>query len=482
MASRRARALAASLFALAVATVGCDEATAPAEPRIAAPEAPRELEIAQRDAVSERSEAMALTRPPTPESGVAIEPAGEPEPPPPPPEAIMVRVARQMLTVRDAPRHDAAIRGRIPMGETFEVFALAQGEGCGGKGWADVADGGFVCLEQSRPGKAPNLRDLPRMRDRDLAPFFYAKVPKGKVAHRWASEKAWRAGEPPLEPLETGHDYAFTSRRRVKGELLLFDERKRVVPEREVQRYRPSTFEGRDLIAQPVPEGRVLAWTIDWPETIVYADGDTTVLAASLGYHEVVELDPDPTASGWFRLADGTGFVSDRSVGRFVQPAPLSGARADEIWIDVELDEQVLTVMRGEAPVFATLVSSGFKAPTPRGLWRIRLKEAIGAMASNPGDDDPYAVEAVPFIQYFHQGFALHAAYWHNRFGHKLSHGCVNLSPRDARHVFDLTTPVTRAGWIHAYETPAHPGTTLRVRRGDAPVVDRRKDVEPVFG
>src|SRR5690606_23683136 len=128
--------------------------------------------------------------------------------------------------------------------------------------------------------------------------------------------------------------------------------------------------------------------------------------------------------------------VSDRSVGRFVQPAPLSGARADEIWIDVELDEQVLTVMRGEAPVFATLISSGFKAPTPRGLWRIRLKEAIGAMASNPGDDDPYAVEAVPFIQYFHQGFALHAAYWHNRFGHKLSHGCVNLSPRDARHVF----------------------------------------------
>lgn len=370
------------------------------------------------------------------------------------------------------------------MRETFEVLALVDGEACGGKGWADVGDGGFVCLELSRPGKQAELRTLPQMRDRDLAPFFYAKVPKGKVAHRWASQAAWLAGDPPVETLETGHDYAFTSRRRARGgELLLFDERKRVVPESEVQRYRPSTFHGRDLVAEPVPTGEMLAWTIDWPETAVYAEaGSTTALAASLGYHEPVALAPDPAVPGWFALSDGSGFVTDRSVGRFVPPAPLDDIAPGEVWIDVELGEQVLTVLRGDAPLYVTLVSSGFKAPTPRGLWRIRLKETIGAMASNPGDEDPYAVEAVPFIQYFHQGFALHAAYWHNRFGHRLSHGCVNLSPRDARRVFELTTPRTRAGWIHAYETTAHPGTTLRIRRGDAPVVDRRKDVEPVFG
>lgn len=480
VASRAAQVLAAALSCLGA----CDESADPGEPLQTEAATADERGLAERDAPSDRSEAMALTRPPPEASDVVVEPPVVPEAASIPRSPIMFRIARQILTVRDAPRHGAAIRGRIPMSETFEVFALVDGEDCGGKGWADIGDGGFACLELSRPGKDTELRDLPQMRDRDLAPFFYAKVPKNEVAHRWASQTAWLAGEPPVETLATGHDYAFTSRRRAPGgERLLFDERKRVVPESEVHRYRPSTFQGRDLLAEPVPSGEMLAWTIDWPETPVYAEaGSTIALAASLGYHELVSLAPEPVAPGWFALADGSGFVTDRSVGRVVPPAPLEDVAPGEVWIDVELGEQVLTVVRGEAPIYVTLVSSGFKAPTPRGLWRIRLKETIGAMASNPGEEDPYAVEAVPFIQYFHQGFALHAAYWHNRFGHRLSHGCVNLSPRDARRVFDLTTPRTRAGWIHAYETTAHPGTTLRIRRGDAPVVDRRKAVEPVFG
>jgi hypothetical protein len=479
MASRRARVLAAGLLW----ATACDEAAGPIEPPNPVEESAGETDLVERGTPSERSEAMALTRPPTPESGVAVEPEMQAEPAPPPREAIMVRIARQMLIVRDAPSHGAAIRGRIPMTENFEVFALAEGHDCEGDGWADVGDGGFVCLADTRPGKAADLRELPRMRDRDLAPFFYGKVPKGKVAHRWASEAAYVAGEPPLDTLETGHDYAFTSRRRVRGELLLFDEKKRVVPESQLHRYRPATFQGRDLEVEPVPAGEGFAWTIDWPETPVYAAADATAtLAASLGYHEPIALRPEPVAPGWFQLADGSGFVGDRSVGRFVSPEPLAGVADGEVWIDVELEEQVLTVMRGDAPIFVTLVSSGFKAPTPKGIFRIRLKETVGAMASNPGDADPYAVEAVPFIQYFHQGFALHAAYWHNRFGHRISHGCVNLSPRDAKRVFDFTAPRTRAGWIHAYETKANPGTTLRIRRGNAPIVDRRKDVEPVFG
>jgi lipoprotein-anchoring transpeptidase ErfK/SrfK len=32
---------------------------------------------------------------------------------------------------------------------------------------------------------------------------------------------------------------------------------------------------------------------------------------------------------------------------------------------------------------------------------------------------------------YFYQGYGLHGAPWHNNFGHRMSHGCVNL-PLDA--------------------------------------------------
>jgi lipoprotein-anchoring transpeptidase ErfK/SrfK len=49
---------------------------------------------------------------------------------------------------------------------------------------------------------------------------------------------------------------------------------------------------------------------------------------------------------------------------------------------------------------------------------------------------DYYDVKHVPWTQYFHNGEALHGAYWHNNFGHPMSHGCVNIS-----------TPTRNASW-----------------------------------
>jgi len=152
------------------------------------------------------------------------------------------------------------------------------------------------------------------------------------------------------------------------------------------------------------------------------------------------------------------------------------------MWIDVELDSQTLTVHRGAVPQFATLVSTGFKGPTPKGIFRISMKHTLGQMRSRPDSDEPYTVEAVPFIQYFTGNFALHGAFWHYRFGHKISHGCVNLAPNDARRIFGLTTPHVRRGWQSSYESESHLGTTVRVRKGDEPVVDKRTTVQPLEG
>lgn len=58
-----------------------------------------------------------------------------------------------------------------------------------------------------------------------------------------------------------------------------------------------------------------------------------------------------------------------------------------------------------------------------------------------------YELRDVPWIQYFAAGYAIHGAYWHDVFGIPRSHGCVNLSPIDARLVFSWTTPAVPAGW-----------------------------------
>ncbi|HTJ85037.1 MAG TPA: L,D-transpeptidase, partial [Polyangiaceae bacterium] len=75
-----------------------------------------------------------------------------------------------------------------------------------------------------------------------------------------------------------------------------------------------------------------------------------------------------------------------------------------------------------------------------------------------------YQLRDVPYIQYFASGFALHAAYWHDVFGKKKSHGCVNLSPIDAHRVFMWTEPAVPEGW-HGINTGEElgEGTTVIV-------------------
>lgn len=63
-----------------------------------------------------------------------------------------------------------------------------------------------------------------------------------------------------------------------------------------------------------------------------------------------------------------------------------------------------------------------------------------------------FVLRDVPYIQYFAQGYALHAAYWHDVFGTPRSHGCINLSPVDAHFLFGWTEPALPEGW-HAMNT-----------------------------
>ncbi len=60
---------------------------------------------------------------------------------------------------------------------------------------------------------------------------------------------------------------------------------------------------------------------------------------------------------------------------------------------------------------------------------------------------DSFELREVPFVQYFNESYALHAACWHDDFGHLHSHGCVNLAPRDAAWLFRWTDPRVPEGW-----------------------------------
>jgi len=114
-------------------------------------------------------------------------------------------------------------------------------------------------------------------------------------------------------------------------------------------------------------------------------------------------------------------------------PTPIPLEEIDEErWIDVDLSEQLLTAYEGRTPVRTTLVSTGLaQTPTVVGQFRIWIKLRYDDMAG-PG----YYIEDVPFVMYFYLGYGLHGAPWHNNFGQRMSHGCVNLSVPEAEWLF----------------------------------------------
>jgi hypothetical protein len=84
-------------------------------------------------------------------------------------------------------------------------------------------------------------------------------------------------------------------------------------------------------------------------------------------------------------------------------------------------------------------------------------------------DQPSYSVATVPWTQFYKKDFALHTAYWHDRFGTPRSHGCVNLSPADARFLYFWSEPSVPPGWSMAHGVTERPGSLIRVRSAADP-------------
>jgi lipoprotein-anchoring transpeptidase ErfK/SrfK len=184
---------------------------------------------------------------------------------------------------------------------------------------------------------------------------------------------------------------------------------------------------------------------------------------------------------------DDAGWLAAEDVRIVSEAPPPDGITADEKWIDIDTSQQIITAYTGRTPVFATLVSTGRFGPsqTVKGEYRIWAKVAAIAMDNTDEDLDEletattneaavdagaeverklYSLHDVPWTQFFFESFALHGVYWHDRFGNRRSHGCVNLSPADARWLYDWTEPRVPEGWWAVHTGPNEKGTLVRVR------------------
>ncbi len=168
------------------------------------------------------------------------------------------------------------------------------------------------------------------------------------------------------------------------------------------------------------------------------------------------------------KLRDGkrrTGGLLETRDGVFAPEASLrilpardsypSFATGDRKWLDISIRQQTLVAYVGMRPVYATLVSTGRGGmgdpekvlATVRGTFMIYQKEVSSTMDGDDDRSDSFNLRDVPFVQYFHKGYALHGTYWHDDFGKVRSHGCVNLAPIDAAWLFEWTDPSVPSDW-----------------------------------
>jgi lipoprotein-anchoring transpeptidase ErfK/SrfK len=110
----------------------------------------------------------------------------------------------------------------------------------------------------------------------------------------------------------------------------------------------------------------------------------------------------------------------------------------------VNLTFQTLSCFEGDREVYFCRVSTGVSDnSTPIGEHTTWRKTYSIHMAGGTVDGEGgYDTAGVSWTTLFSgEGVAIHGAFWHNQFGEKRSHGCVNCAPEDAKWVFRWTSP-----------------------------------------
>ncbi|WP_156339112.1 L,D-transpeptidase [Chondromyces crocatus] len=236
----------------------------------------------------------------------------------------------------------------------------------------------------------------------------------------------------------------------------------RLVPTSKLKPARGSVFHGVDMNK---------GWEL--PLAFVHKEGahkyDLSKAAldknGKLPWHTAVQLTGKSKFVGKTRLVEAKEgyWVRDADVAIAVKPSELPPhAKGNTRWIDISILNQVVILYEGPKPVYATAAATGRDGladpkttfSTVRGTFRIREKHVTTTMDSHESGNK-FELRDVPWVQYFEAGYAIHASPWHDDYGRPRSHGCINLSPIDARRVFMWTDPPVPADWHGANSGPA---------------------------
>jgi len=178
--------------------------------------------------------------------------------------------------------------------------------------------------------------------------------------------------------------------------------------------------------------------------------------------HWVTAVEDGPDGAAWYRLSDELlpiHYHIPATHMRMIEDEELSPISPDVPWedkrVEVSLKDQVLTAYEGDTITLQTLISSGIPnmgpvggipTGTPVGRFNVHSKMPSKHMGDGRLTDDIHAYElpGVPWVSFFDEyGVGFHGTYWHNNFGARMSHGCVNMTVEEAKWLYRWNLPLS---------------------------------------
>lgn len=388
--------------------------------------------------------------------------------PPPPVEQPIVVVLVKDTALHAEPRRDSAVVGVVRRGTRARMQRATVANDCR---WVELEPRGWTCDGALGPsdGEPTATEEIGLGDDDDPTPIrgVYGIVRGHASAFASRDDAAAQSNPIALEGSNTvraigviaidGHRYWRTT----QGTL---------IDQTSIYQIAPSRFRGVEITDPAVLPAWVRGRGDPYkPVATRRAPDARAPVIGTLARRTLVTVLESSADGQWVRIADAT-WIARANLRIATLAEPPAGTGADEKWLDVDRDEQVLIAYVGVRPVYATLVSTGkWEHETPVGVARIASKHEAAVMTSDASKGAVYSVADVPWTMYYDRDFALHTAYWHDGFGGVMSHGCVNLAPRDARLLYRWSSPDVPAGWTAVYGDADHPGTLVRVRSRATP-------------
>lgn len=225
------------------------------------------------------------------------------------------------------------------------------------------------------------------------------------------------------------------------------------VPSEQIALADVSHFSGVELQSHPK---RPFAWMLAEAHPSRYPGGPQDKEQEQIERYTLMNIYGIEYVDGWeWYLVGPNQWVQQIRVAKVHPIARPAEVGPNDRWFAIDLYEQTLVAYEGDRMVFATLISSGLPQwSTNEGLFKVYERYEATRMSGAVGQPDFYFIEEVPYVMYFDDEIGLHGTYWHDRFGYRQSHGCVNLSIMDSWWIYDFTEEEPhRDAWVYAYSS-----------------------------